>query len=350
MQKTLLIIDDNKEIIDVVSEILKDMFSKIESATTVDRAEVLLVENTFDIIILDINLEGRNGAEIIKYLIENDKNSNCNTPFLIISGIITPQFIEKNCKRFAGILMKPFEHSEIYTMVENIIGGKKVEIETEAGEIPYVKCKLPFPIAQLEQRVNKIVDQVKKSSKLKQLFAQMQVDRSGDNYLLTHVGMLINISTGICIQMGWNTDKTLEKFVYAAYLHDMALSARPELAKINTRIELEIQKDKLSASDYKLVFEHPNIAAKTLEDILEVPHDVAMIIRQHHELPKENGYPTGCSFQKIAPLCTVFIVAHDLTEHILSTPNWTIEEYVKKAKSRFTGAHFSKVLLTLLDI
>jgi HD-GYP domain-containing protein (c-di-GMP phosphodiesterase class II) len=164
---------------------------------------------------------------------------------------------------------------------------------------------------------------------------------------MTHIGMLINISTGICIQLEWNTDKTLEKFVYAAYLHDMALAEKPDLAKINTLEELEAKKSALSEYDYRLVLEHPNIADRSLEGMREIPPDVSMIIKQHHELPKGNGYPTKMTYQKISPLSTIFIVAQDLTEHILVNPKWTMENYLKTAKSKFKGTHFTKVLTAL---
>lgn len=357
MEKRLLIIDDNPEIVEIVTVILTGLFEIIHSAASVEKAETLLANNSYQLVVLDINLEGRNGAEIIKYLIDAETNPNKNSPFLILSGIITPHFIERNKDRFAGILQKPFEHDELKKMAESILGvppSEKMDSPKEeslpGGEIPYIKCELPFPIAQLEQRVNKIMDSVKKNAKLKLLFSKMIIDRNADTYILTHIGMLINISTAICTELEWNTDKTLEKFVYAAYLHDMALSGRPDLARINTLVELELKKETLSAADYKLIFEHPNMAANSVEGMIEIPADVAMIIRQHHEMPKENGFPTKCGFQKIVPLSVVFIIAHDLTEYILQNPKWTLEEYCKKARSRFKGAHFSKVLHSMAGI
>lgn len=352
----MLIIDDNKEMVNAVSVELSNLFDAVEEASTVDEAEKLLAKNTYALILLEINLGGRNGAEVIKYLIGTPNNPNISVPFIIVSEIITPQFIERHQKRFAGILMKPFDPENLRKTAEEIlVAGQKIEESnsppvTPYDEIPYLKCELPFPIAQLEQRVNKIMDQVKKSAKLKQLFTQMNIDRDPNNYLLVHIGMLINISTALCIQMEWNTDKTLEKFVYAAYLHDMALANRPDLAGINTFEELEAQKDTLPPAEYRIVFEHPNIAANSIEAISEIPPDVAMIIRQHHELPKGNGFPIKCGYQKIVPLSVVFIIAHDLTEYVLANPKWNIEEYIKISRSRFKGSHFSKILFSLAEI
>jgi HD-GYP domain-containing protein (c-di-GMP phosphodiesterase class II) len=217
--------------------------------------------------------------------------------------------------------------------------------------LPEIPCVLPFPIPQLEQKVKNVMEQVKKNAKLKQLFGELTVDRSGDNFMLTHIGMLINISTGICNKLEWTTDKTLEKFVYAAYLHDMAISDRSDLAKFKGNIyDLEMSKDKYSPQDYKLLFEHSILAAKKIETLTEIPADVAMIVRQHHELPNEKGYPAKLSFNKITPLSSVFIVAHDLTHYILENPQWTIKDYLLKSKSKFKGAHFARILSGLADM
>lgn len=357
MKNRLLIIDDVFEVVEVVSHVLIDMFDIIESASTVNEALKLIGDNTYSLIFLDINLGNRNGAEVVKFLIESSENPNKNVPFVILSGIITPEFIERNKKRFAGMITKPFDHDAMVKLVENIIkkrDSNEVEVEVEAEvllqDIPYMKCALPFPVEELDQQVNKVLDQVRKSSKLNQLFSQMKIDRKKDNYILTHISMLINISTAISMKIGWNTDKTLEKFVFAAYLHDLALSSRPDLARIDTFAKLELLKDNLSPAEYLLVFEHPNIAANSIEDMHEIPPDVTTIIRQHHELPNETGYPTKCNQLKIAPLAAVFIVAHDLTDFILDNSKWTMESYIKKSKAKFKGPHFLKIMKILEEI
>lgn len=348
MNKKLLIVDDCPEVTEVVKETLAGLFTDIHCAANVDAAIGALGKTKFDFVVLDINLEGRNGAEVIKFLVDSPENPNKVTPFIIISGIITPQFVQKYGQRFAGVLMKPFDQSELINIVESILGN--VPPAPRLDDIPLIKCDLPFPIIQLQQRVNKVMEGVRKSGKLKELFAKMTVNRDEENYILNHIGILVNISTGISIQMDWNTDKTLEKFVYAAYLHDMALSSRPELAKISTFEELEAKKAELSEAEYKLVLEHPAIACRSLEDYKEVPPDVATIIKQHHELPKGTGFPTKMTFSKISPLAAVFIVAHDMTDYILKNPQWTMEAYLKEARMRMRGGHFTKVLRALEDL
>ncbi len=355
MIKRLLIIDDVIEIVETVSIILVNKFEIIDSASNIEKALKLLDENIYSLVFLDINLGNRNGAEVVKSLIESSKNPNKNVPFIIFSGIITEEFIERNKNRFAGIIAKPFEHEYMIIMVENIL--KKADEnevlpkeEVPLEEIPFLKCSLPFPVEELDQRVNKALDQVRKSPKLSALFSQMKVDRNKDNYLMTHISILINISTAISMKMGWNTDKTLEKFVYAAYLHDLGLAGRPDLARIDTFGKLELFKEKLSPAEYLMVFEHPNIGANSIEDMHEIPADVGLIIRQHHELPNETGFPMKCNHLKITPLSVIFIVAHDLADYIIDNPKWIMENYLKKNRPKFKGPHFLRVIKVLEEI
>jgi response regulator RpfG family c-di-GMP phosphodiesterase len=333
-----------------------------------------LKEKLFSVVILDINLHGRNGAEVLRFLMDHPDNHNHQTPFIISSGAINAKFIEKNDKKFAGILTKPFDHEELFHLVNGIINPEELFadeleeldevdedldelqealVETPSGnseEIPYLKCSLPFTIPELEVMVNKVLDQIKKTPQLKNLFSKLKVDRNADNYSQTRIGLLINIAVGIAEKLDWGSEKTLEKFVYAAYLHDMALTGRPDLAKILNFDKLESLKSTLSESDYKLVWNHPEIGASTLENHKEIPADVVAMVRQHHELPAGRGFPAKITYHKITPLSTVFIVAHDFTDYIMNDPNWKLETYLQKFKGKFKGVHFLKVMAVLKEM
>jgi response regulator RpfG family c-di-GMP phosphodiesterase len=350
MEKILLIVDDHPEIIDVVAEILKDQFDRIVSAASVEEAKQTLNETVFSFMILDIKLDSRNGAEVVKYLMDNPENENNKCPIMILSGIVTAEFAEKFGTRFAGVVMKPFNHEKLITMVRNALMTGKADPEN-SDDFPEAPCVLPFTIPELEQKVTKVLEAVKKNSKLKQLFAEINVDRSANNYVMGHIGMVINISTCICMKLDWSTEKTLEKFVYASYLHDMAISHRPDLARVHGSLfEIELLKEKLSANEMKLIIEHPTLAANKVATISEIPPDVELMIRQHHELPKENGWPSKLSHNKITPLATVFIVSHDLADYIIDNPKWELKDFMAKAKAKYKGQHFAKVLSALNEM
>jgi response regulator RpfG family c-di-GMP phosphodiesterase len=349
--KKLLIVDDNKDIVDIIKEFLSDLYDEVYSASTVDEAQDLLIAHTFSLMTLDINLQGRNGSEVIKFIMDNPENPNKNLPIVLISGMMTPEFVEKNKSRFAGVLTKPFEMSILRKIAEDVKKGpgpekKPVEIK-DLNNVPQIKCKMPFTVAQLDEKVEQVLVEIRKENKLKKLFASMKINRDPESYLAVHVGMLINISTAISMKLEWNTEKTLSKFVYASYLHDIALADRNDLAQISDFNDITLKKNELSPADYKLIFEHPNIAATTLSDFRDIPMDVLTIVRQHHELPDGTGYPSKISNKKIIPMSAVFIISHDLTNYILANPKWKLPEYIALAEKKFIGQHFNKALEAL---
>ena len=350
-QKQLLIVDDDKDFIDVLSLSLSKEYQSVITASLVEVAIAELDLQKFDCIILDINLAGRNGAEVIKYLVENPTNQNNQTPLIIMSGYVDLKFIEKNKTRFAGIIKKPFEKNELKEILNTVFSETQPDLSVDLSkeELAPIKCDLPFPVNQLQSRVDNILNQVKKTTKLKQLLLSA-VDRSSDNYIMAHIGLTINISTAIALKLEWNTDKTLEKFVFAAYLHDMALKSRPDLAKYRSLDNLELIKDKFTSEDFDLLWRHSEIAAKTIEGYKEIPAEVESIVRQHHELPKGNGFPNKHDFKKIIPLSAVFIIAHELADYIIRNPNWKLEKFIEEYRKKMTGAHFHKIMRALEEL
>lgn len=356
MYKRILIIDDNVDFVEAMYDHVAPLVDITDTAYNVDEAIQLIKENAFSLILLDINLNNRNGAEIVKFILENE-NPNKNTPVIILSGIISATFVDHYEKRFAGILIKPFPPSELKEKIKEVLSQLPTEpieeiipAEEHHDEHPELHYAGPFEMDKLKEEVKDVLSQVKKNSKLKSLLKQVQVDRSADNYMKAHIGMLINISAAICAKMDWNSEKTLEKFVYASYLHDWALAMRPDLARINTFAKLDLLKDTLTEEDYKIVLDHPNIAAKQIADINEIPPDVDMMIKQHHEFGNETGFPTKCGYQKITPFSAVFIVAHTLTDYIMDHPKWTVEEFLKTNKARLHGSHFTRIMRILPEL
>ncbi len=346
MSKKLLIIDDSVEIHEIITNLISEQFSIVKSATNVDEAIEELKTEIFDCIILDINLGGKNGAHVIKFLIDTN-NPNQEKPFIIISGLIGDSFVGKYKRKFAGVFLKPFDHDEFIECVEKTLNPDKPVLNDALDAIPEVKCDLPFTIPFIEEKVQSALQTVRKNSHLRELFETMKIDRSEGNYILAHIGLLVNISTALSIAMEWNTDKTLCKFVYAAYLHDMAISDRIDLVRIRDAKDLESKKKSFSPDDYKLVLNHPLIAAAKIENITEIPSDVVHIVKQHHEFGNDLGFPGQISANRISPISAVFIVAHDLTDYILDNALWSYQDYLKSYRSKFKGATFNKVYSAL---
>ncbi|MBS1564523.1 MAG: response regulator [Bacteroidetes bacterium] len=73
-QKTILIVDDSIIIIERVAEILKDLdsISGVTQVHSYDEAMESLKQQRPDIVLLDINLPGTNGIELLRHLKQSD--------------------------------------------------------------------------------------------------------------------------------------------------------------------------------------------------------------------------------------------------------------------------------------
>ncbi len=353
MEKLLLVVDDNVEMANSLVEFLGDLVDGVSVAHTVDEAQDLLVAKTFALMTLDINLRGRNASEIIKFLKEAPENPNTKVPTIIISGMVSAQFIEKNKSKFAGVLGKPFQINELREVAIKALNNEDLVEQQEEVElsyfdrIPFLKCKVPYTIKELDEKVAKTTFQLKKGTTPKALFNAIKVDRDPAKYYTEHTNILLNILLALAVHLEWTTDKTIGKLIYAAYLHDIALHDKPHLARINTLSELESKKFELDPHDYKLVFEHPNMAATTMAGYTGMDPDIVTMIRQHHELPNETGFPAKISYSKIIPMSALFTVAHDLADYMLDNPNWNLDQFIHSAKMKFKGPVFLKVLAGL---
>ena len=362
MAQSLLIIDDDPEISELITELLSYRFDKISSSLSVDDALSKLKSETYSLIFLDIKIQRRNGAEVILFLRENPANDNNTAAIILASGAINNGFIKRNSHRFAGMVIKPFDEDQILIMVNNIFSKNSASSLLEQSNVELTPkiiktintsndtCPIPFPISQLELKSNKYLDQLRGNKKLKRFFYKLVIDRNPNIFVAVRVGLLINICAGVSAKLDWSSETTFEKFIHAALLHDMALAGRPDLENISSLEKLESMKEDLSKEDYKIIYEHPNIAANSLQEHKIISPDVVTIIRQHHELPGGNGFPAQIPYNKINPLSTIFIVALDLTEYIMNDLNWSIESYIKIKKDKFKGINFTKVIKAIKNM
>ncbi len=117
MDKLLLIVDDHHGVADSVAAILDDKFDRIYKAKTYEEALNYLSFYMFSFIVLDLNLKGKNGANLIKEIADQHENPNTDTPVLIITGFRDNAILEEFKDRFAGILEKPFNSDELLDVV-----------------------------------------------------------------------------------------------------------------------------------------------------------------------------------------------------------------------------------------
>ncbi len=124
MPNSILIADDHSAIRIGVKQICANEFPSLRFGEAINYAEVFqqLKDGPWDILILDIDLPGRNGLDILKQL----KADKIRTPVLMFSFHSEEQIAVRALKLgAAGYLSKDAADLELVKAIRRIIDGKK---------------------------------------------------------------------------------------------------------------------------------------------------------------------------------------------------------------------------------
>ncbi len=132
--KRILIADDHSVVRRGVKQIIKDEFSSVHigEASTVPEVYALLSEHKWDLLILDINLSGKNGLEVLKEL----KQRKSTVPVLVLSMHPEDQFALRSVRAGAsGYLTKAGAPEELITAITKILHGGRYVTDTLAEKL-----------------------------------------------------------------------------------------------------------------------------------------------------------------------------------------------------------------------
>jgi CheY-like chemotaxis protein len=111
-QKSILVIDDDADVLDLITETLKPTGHLVDQAQT--REEIiqrLFQDGHYDLIITDVWMPWMSGLQVVNFA----QMVGTNTPVLFVSGFADPS-LEERVKVFgerARLLRKPFEPAEL---------------------------------------------------------------------------------------------------------------------------------------------------------------------------------------------------------------------------------------------
>jgi HD-GYP domain-containing protein (c-di-GMP phosphodiesterase class II) len=159
--------------------------------------------------------------------------------------------------------------------------------------------------AKVHEVMGSTLQNIMKKRSTKTLFYKIDFDRADPDYVKLHIKLLCELLCGVGTKMGWISDKTLDKLIYVAYMHDVSLFNQPKLAKIQSKAELE--RAELTADEKKLVLDAPLYAAELARQDQQSYPDAVKILLQQRELPDGSGFPYGINGSQLTPLSCLFI-------------------------------------------
>ena len=117
----ILLVDDEQNVIDLLSEILEFVGYNVTAHTNVQSAlsEYMSSPNKFDLLVTDNNMAGLTGLMLIRAI----KNITPNLPSILISGKAVDEFNDDEIFKSMvnGYLMKPFKTQQLSVMIEKLI-------------------------------------------------------------------------------------------------------------------------------------------------------------------------------------------------------------------------------------
>jgi DNA-binding NtrC family response regulator len=123
---SILVVDDEKNILRVVSTTLKKERYSVETAQTVEEAIDKFGRNGYDLVITDLKLPGRTGLELLEYV----KTREPDVPVVMITAFGTIENAVEAMKKGAfNYLTKPVNPDELLTVVREAV--EKYELKRE---------------------------------------------------------------------------------------------------------------------------------------------------------------------------------------------------------------------------
>ncbi len=218
----LLVIEDQKHMLEAICEILKKNKFIIDSSTDGLEGYYLALENTYDLIILDIMLPNMNGYEILKKL----RLNNINTKILMLTAKTEVEDIVKGLDLGADdYLVKPFDTKELLARITAITRRSDEIIKNKNT---YLDITLDFDNLELICNNNKIILTLKEAQLLQLLITKNNT-----------------VNKEVIINKLWSYEKVVidnNVEVYISFL-------RKKLKYLNSRVEIKT----IRGLGYKLV-------------------------------------------------------------------------------------------------
>ena len=122
----ILIIDDDSTFLQLTRRFLEKFDHKAHGFQNWKDAEIFLHQNSVDLVLVDLHLEGISGIEIISHI----KEINADLPILMITAHSSIQTAIESVKAGASdYIQKPCENSEILFKIERVLESKSQEKE-----------------------------------------------------------------------------------------------------------------------------------------------------------------------------------------------------------------------------
>jgi putative nucleotidyltransferase with HDIG domain len=297
-QTRILIVDDEAPVRNMLRMILEAKGYDCRTAENAAAARKELEAQSCELMLCDINMPGESGLELTRFVLATYPD----TAAIMVTAIGDPMVAESMMT--AGVydyIIKPMDRNGILISVANALRRRELEIANRSYR------------RDLERMVDDRTESLQRS--MEKLEGAMEgivsaialTVETRDPYTAGHQRRVADLAVAIAVEAGMGSDQ-VEALRMAAIIHD--------LGKISVPAEILSKPSRLTANEFNLIKEHPQVGYDILKDI-DFPWPVARIVYQHHEKMDGSGYPLGLMGDHLLPASRVLTVA-DVVEAMAS--------------------------------
>ncbi|OGO31361.1 MAG: hypothetical protein A2Z29_10205 [Chloroflexi bacterium RBG_16_56_11] len=262
-KESILLVDDEEGIRCILSKGLGMRGYRCDEAEDGEQALEKLEDKASDIVILDINMPGRQGNEILPVITSRFPE----TAVIMASGVTDAKVIARCIKDGAqDYICKPFRFEQVFQSINGTVDKRRVFLEIQR---------------YLQEAGKKAGDGQQESRKLflgaiETLISTLE---QGDNYTRGHSQKVTEISLSIGNQMKLNPED-MEDIRWASLLHDVGkIAVDPDILNKPTE---------LTSSEYRHIMTHAIVGPSLIKPF--VNNRVVDIISHHHDHYDGGGF------------------------------------------------------------
>lgn len=314
----LLIVDDDDQVRNVISVIVESEGYQFRTADNAETALAMLQNESFDLVVSDINMTGMTGVE----LLETCQRTYPDLAFLMVTGVDDRNTAIDTLHMGAyGYVTKPFQANELIINITNALRRRRLEMENRRHreELELLVEERTFELDKSREETILILS---KAAEFRDDETAKHTIRMGR--FCETLARLRGLPESLC--------KTLK---IAAPLHDVG--------KIGISDTILLKPGKLTPEEFEIIKTHCEIGHRILSEstssILQIGAEIALT---HHEKFDGSGYPRGLQGEeipvigRIAAVCDVFDA---LTSERVYKAASTVEEALEIMRAG-SGSHF----------
>lgn len=222
-----------------------------------------LVNNSFDVILLDLFLPDSQGLDTLTKI----RTACPDTPIVVLSDVNDMNLAVEAVQEGAQDYL-PKGHTDSNDLVRSI--------------------RYAMERKRMEEELRQTLDMLRKSLNATILVIARTAETK-DPYTAGHQRRVANLARTIATEMRIPRDQ-IDGIRMAGVIHD--------LGKLTVPAEILSKPGTISAIEFNLVKTHPLVGYEILKDI-DFPWPIAQIVLQHHERLDGSGYPSGLSGEHI---------------------------------------------------